>query len=101
MDITIDHIVTVYGGILIAAVGFVVRAIRHTVSKDELKDELDVLHRRLDDRPDRIETDAKLASLEKRIDELRDLVMRHDDAQRASFRELREMLQRLQDREAR
>ena len=62
------------------------------------KDDLERLHDRIDDRVSKSEYEVKVDSLEKSLADLKEAITRYDDHQRAGFREIREILQRREDK---
>ena len=91
MDLHLSHLLGVYGTVLVAVVGWFIRAIRSTASKQDLKEALAVVNARLEQRVESVE----FTQVVKRLDDKMDSLGKDHERMSEDVRELRRLLEQL------
>ncbi len=80
-DTTLYQVLGVHGTVLVAIIGFIVKALRNTPSKSDLDKLERDMHKRIDKR-----------ATQQQVDDLKLLIQQNDEHNRADHREIRELL---------
>lgn len=91
MELHLSHLLGVYGTVLVASVGWAIKALRSTASKEDLEKAMLVANQRIDQRVEQVE----FVQVIRRLDDKMDALSKDHERLSEDVRELRRLLEQL------